>query len=131
MGDVVSPDGVAKGGRLALVGKLGGVDPDDGQGLGVFRFQRLQLREDVQAVDSAVGPEVEEHHAPAKVAKAKRPGDIEPLHPFRKLGRVDGGTCTKCHSGPPNRNGAVSEHVNRQKAMAERMMTSRRPASSP
>jgi hypothetical protein len=68
MGDLVSPDGVAKRGRLALVGELGGVDPDNGQGLGVFRFQRLQLREDVQAVDSAGGPELQQHHPPAEIS---------------------------------------------------------------
>lgn len=68
MGDLVSPDGVTERSRLPLIGELGGVDPDDRQGLGVFRFQRLQLREDVQAVDSAVGPEVEQHHPPAEIS---------------------------------------------------------------
>jgi len=89
VGDLVSPDGVAKGGGLAFVGELGGVNPDDGECPGVLGFQRLQLREDVQAVDSAVGPEVQEHHASPEVGETERPRSIEPLHALGKLGRVD------------------------------------------
>jgi hypothetical protein len=90
MGEVMAPDGVAKRGGFTLVGELGRVDPDDRQGLRIFGFQRLQLREDVQAVDSAVGPEVEQDHAPAEIGEAERPGGIEPLQALGKLRGVNG-----------------------------------------
>jgi hypothetical protein len=89
MRDLVAPDGVTEGGRLALVGKFGRVYPDDGQGIGERGFQRLQLREDVQAVDSAVRPEIEQDHASTQVREAERTWGVEPLHTLGKLGRVD------------------------------------------
>jgi len=72
MSNLVTSDRVAKGDCLPLIGKLGGMDPDDRQGQGEFRFQRLQLREDVQAVDSAVGPEVEQDQPSAEIREAER-----------------------------------------------------------
>ena len=72
MGDLVAPDRVAKGDCFTLVGELRGMDPDDRQGPGEPGFQRLQLREDVQAVDSAVRPEVEEDHASPEIREAER-----------------------------------------------------------
>ena len=101
MSDLVAPDGVAKGDRFPLVGKLCGVDPDDRQSQRESGFQRLQLREDVQAVDSAVRPEVEQDRASAQIREAKRPWGIEPLHALRKLRRVDYRAGTGCHGQPP------------------------------
>ena len=72
MSDLVTVDGVMEGGRMALVRKLCRVDSDDRQDLRVLGFQRLQLREDVQAVDSAVGPEIQQDHAASKFGEAKR-----------------------------------------------------------
>ena len=101
MVDLVAPDGVAKRGCLPLVGKLRRMDPNDRQGLGKPGIQRLQLREDVQAVDSAVGPEVEQDHASPEICEAERMRGVEPLHAFGKLRCVDRRAGTRCHSQPP------------------------------
>ncbi len=97
MRDLMAPDGVAEGGRLALVGKFGRVYPDDGQGIGERGFQRLQLREDVQAIDSAIRPEIEQDHASSEVREAERTWGVEPLHTLRKLPRVDCRAGASCH----------------------------------
>ncbi len=54
-----------------LPGELGGVHADDGEPLPrVARVPVPQLRDHVLAVVSAVGPELDEHHAPAERARA-------------------------------------------------------------
>jgi hypothetical protein len=53
--------------------ELGGMNADDDQFTGEFTFQLPQLREDVEAVDSAVGPEVEDDQLAAQVGERERP----------------------------------------------------------
>jgi len=104
MSDLVASDSVAKGGCLALLGEFGGVNPDDDQDIVVRGFQRLQLREDVQAVDSAIRPEIEQHHASSEVREAERMWRVEPLQTLRKLRRVDRWAGASCHGEPPSCN---------------------------
>jgi hypothetical protein len=105
MRDVMPANGVTKGRRLPLVGKLCRVDPDDGQALGVPGFQRLQLREDVQAVNSAIGPEVEEDHAPAEIGETEGLRDVEPLQPLGELRGANGRLRASRHGDPPDLDG--------------------------
>ena len=53
--------------------ELGGVDADDDQFVGKLVLELPQLREDVQAVDSAVGPEVEQDQLAAQIGQRQRP----------------------------------------------------------
>lgn len=66
--DCVEPDrGVTNARRLALGGVFAAMDTDDGDLIGVPRFELPQLQEDVHAVDSAIGPEVQQQQLAAEV----------------------------------------------------------------
>ena len=67
-----------QGVRVGLVDELGRVDADDDQLIGVRLLDRAQLVEDVQAVDAAERPEVEQHEAAAQVAEVEGRGGVEP-----------------------------------------------------
>ena len=45
---------------------------------GVFRFQPLQIRNDVDAVDAAVGPEIEQHNFALQSGERKRLVGVQP-----------------------------------------------------
>ena len=64
---------------LGLVDELGRVDADRHQDVGVVCLERAQLVEDVQAVDAAEGPEVEQDDLAAQVGQREgaTPG-VEP-----------------------------------------------------
>ena len=65
--------------RVGLVLELGRVHPDDGQRVGVLRLDRTQLVEDVEAVDTAEGPEVENEDATPEVGQRQGPSaGVEP-----------------------------------------------------
>jgi hypothetical protein len=65
-GDLVAADDLPDVlGRL-LVGELGGMHAYDDQLIGKARFELLQVRQDVNAVDAAVRPEVEQHDLAAQ-----------------------------------------------------------------
>ena len=59
MFDLVAQDDAPDVLRLFFVLKLRGVDADHDQLIRVLGFKFLQIRNDVDAVDAAVGPEVE------------------------------------------------------------------------
>ena len=65
----VALDGLRQRDRVGLVHELRRVHADHDQLVGVLLLQRAQLVEDVQAVDAAEGPEVEQHEAAAQVAQ--------------------------------------------------------------
>ena len=52
-------------------------------------FELPQLRKDVQAVDSAEGPEVEQDQLAAQVAEGERAPGVEPVGVGREIGCVD------------------------------------------
>jgi hypothetical protein len=67
------------------------VDADDDERLvRQLAFQRRQHGQRVQAVDSGVGPEVEQHHAAEEVARLERPLDVQPDGVGGQLGGADG-----------------------------------------
>ena len=87
MVDGVAADGLRDGlGRL-LLGKLGRMDADDGERVGVTLLQLPQLRKDMQAVNSAEGPEIEDHQPAGEVGQPQRPVGIDPVLTGRKLRR--------------------------------------------
>ena len=64
---------------LPFRGKLRRVHADHHQRIGVFLFELLQLRQDVHAVDAAVGPEVEHHELAAERCQFQRLSRVHPL----------------------------------------------------
>jgi hypothetical protein len=62
-------------------------------------FQLPQLRKYVNAVDSAVCPEVEQDDFSAEIREPERPvSGVNPIQISRKIGRPDRGHCGRiCH----------------------------------
>ena len=73
---------------VALVGELGRVDADNHQLVRKFLLQLLQLRDDMHAVDAAVGPEVQDDGLAFELRQLDRLLSIQPVRPFRELRRV-------------------------------------------
>ena len=71
-------DGLGERHRVGLVHELRRVHADDDQLLGEPLLQRPQLVDDVQAVDAAEGPEVEQHEAAAQVAQGDGAVGVQP-----------------------------------------------------
>jgi hypothetical protein len=69
--------------------KFRGMDPDDRQVVREFAFEIPQLRNDVDAIDSAVGPEVENDDFAAQLPDRQR-RRIEPLEIGRKFRSANG-----------------------------------------
>jgi len=57
--DLVAQDDPTDVLRLLFILKLGGVNADHHELARVFRFKLLQIGNDVDTVDAAVGPEIE------------------------------------------------------------------------
>ena len=56
-------------------------------------FELPQLRKYVDAVDSPVGPEVQQQQLPAKIGEAEAsPAGMYPVHTVREVGSAHGGT---------------------------------------
>jgi hypothetical protein len=69
---------------VPLCRELGGVDADHNQIIAVALFELPQLWKQMDAVDSAVGPEVENHQLPTQITHSRRLLDVEPGKPDRK-----------------------------------------------
>ena len=54
-----------------------------------FRSRYAEVRHQVQAVDAAVGPEVEQHDLAAQLAQRQRPARVQPRGGAAQLGRVN------------------------------------------
>ena len=67
MGYPISENGLPDVAGIFLVGELGRMDADHNQLICVFRFEALELRNNVHAVDTAIGPEVEQNNLSAQV----------------------------------------------------------------
>ena len=77
--DAVPLDRVGEGGRVLLVLELRRVHPDDDQDVGVPLLDRAQLVQDVQAVDAAERPEVQQDDLAAQVGEGEAPrSGVEP-----------------------------------------------------
>ena len=125
--DGVALDGGDQRVRVGLVDELRRVDADDDQLLGVLLLHRAQLVEDVQAVDAAERPEVEQDEAASEVADGQRGGGVEPaaagelggtdMHPPILARRRDAGaTRVRAH-----------EHTSRGRQRRRRADRLRRP----
>src|SRR3989442_11124709 len=89
MADVEAEDGGADGVGLPLAQELRRVHTDDGELLAPLALELPQLRKDVQAVDSAEGPEVEQDQLAVQVAEGERAPGVEPVGVGREIGCVD------------------------------------------
>ena len=89
--NAVAPDNLPDVLRRLLVGELGGVHADDHELVGEPLFELLQVRNDVDAVDAAVGPEVEQDHLSSKRLQRERCRHVEPGDRPAQLGRTNRG----------------------------------------
>ncbi len=99
--DVQSTNRILKMNVEALGRVLGAMDADDEELIVEVGFEIPQLRDDVQAVDSAVGPEIENDELASQVGDLQRALGVEPGQPIRELGRTDGSRVHARHSSSP------------------------------
>jgi hypothetical protein len=71
-----------------FVREFGRVDANDHQFVGVFLLQFPQLRKDVDAVDSTIGPEVQDNNLPRQIGLGQRTVCIHPLQTNGKFRSV-------------------------------------------
>ena len=74
------------------------MDADNHQRFEELLFQLPQLRKYVHAVNSAVGPELQDYQLAAQVSKADREVCVDPLEALRKLRCVDLACVLRCHA---------------------------------
>ena len=84
--DVIPHDRIGDVVGIFFGRELRRVDADDDDLVGIGLFELLEFREDMHAVDAAVGPEVDHHPLAAQVLEPDRAGRIEPLGIPGKLG---------------------------------------------
>ena len=75
--DVVSQDSTPDVLDIFLGIEFWGMDSEDHQLVWVFLLELFQHRQDVHAVDAAVGPEVQQHDLAAEVTDVDRTGGVE------------------------------------------------------
>jgi hypothetical protein len=91
--------------RNPLGDELPAVHADYRDPVGELSLQGAQLGRDVLTVDAPVGPEVDEHHAPAersqrRLTRASLPTTrVHPLEPRRELGRAHGTSISERRCG--------------------------------
>ena len=74
---------------LAFVGELRRVHADDHELVGVLLLEALQIREDVDAVDAPIGPEVQEDDLPLQVVQGQRRGRVDPVEAGGEVRSID------------------------------------------
>ena len=89
MVDLVAVDRRDQGLVVGLVRELRRVDADDDEHVGVALLDLAQLVDDVQAVDAAERPEVEQHDAPAQPGQRQRLRGVDPAAGAVELGGPD------------------------------------------
>ena len=72
--------------RVALVLELGRMNADDGQYVAKLGLETVQVRDDVDAVDAAIRPEVEQDDAPLEIGDRQRLVDVDPVQIGREVG---------------------------------------------
>ncbi|MCG3159745.1 MAG: hypothetical protein JMDDDDMK_00762 [Acidobacteria bacterium] len=87
--DLVAQDRLPNLLRALFVEELRRMHADDHKLIRIFRFELLQVGDDVHAVDAAVSPEIEQHDFSAQIAQADRLFSVEPFGSRREIGRVD------------------------------------------
>ena len=76
--------------RAALVLELRRVDADHDERVAPLLFEPVEVGDDVEAVDAARRPEIEEHEPAAQGPKRDRRGGVEPGEAGREVGGADG-----------------------------------------
>ena len=71
---------------IAFIVEFGRVNADHHEFLGKLRFEPLEIGDDVNAVDAAVRPEVEDDDLAAQLLEGQRPVGVEPIESGRELG---------------------------------------------
>lgn len=89
MPDVVAHDGLLNAVRFLFGLELARMHANHHQFVGIFGFKGFQVGNDVQAVDAAVGPEVEQDDFPAQLGERQRARNVEPGHAAFQFGRAD------------------------------------------
>src|SRR5687768_10194848 len=93
---------VANARRLPLGDVLTAVHTDDGDGPGEPLLELPQLRKHMDAVDSAVGPEVEEQHLAAEIGEREAPtAGVQPVEGVGEIWSADGGRGEPVGHGDP------------------------------
>ena len=90
MAYLVAQYGFADAGGVALVGKLGAMDANHDQFVGVLLLQLRQVGQGVDAIDAAQSPEIEDHDLAAQVLHANGAGRVQPGDASVQLGGQDG-----------------------------------------
>ena len=91
IGGAEADGGVSNALAVALRGVLAAMNTDDRDGIGEALLDLPQLREDMDAVDSAIRPEVEQQQLPAEVAEGEpATAGVKPVEGVRKVGCADG-----------------------------------------
>src|SRR5208282_6861189 len=96
MMEVVAADRVFDAGGILLVGEFGRMDTYHHDLVGKFFFDAAQSRNDLDAVDAAFRPEIENHHASVQAGDGKWRRHVEPLKPGARDFR-----CTHSRKTPP------------------------------
>src|SRR5688572_29659963 len=78
MFNLVSEDDAANVLGIFFVFEFGGMNADDNQLVRIFLLQPLEIRNDVNAVDAAVGPEVEQDNFALQPSERKRLVRVQP-----------------------------------------------------
>ena len=86
MFQLVTTDGVMQIAGVFLIREFCRVNSNDYEFVSIFLFQLPQLRKYMGAVDSTIGPEIQDDYLPLKFLHRHRPVSINPIHVFRKRG---------------------------------------------
>ena len=93
---LIALHGLVDVGPFLLIGELGRMNADDHQLACILLFQFPQLRKNVCAVDSTVGPEVEDHDLASQLLHGQGAVSVDPFQPLGELRGIDlaGERCT-------------------------------------
>ena len=86
MFQLVATDGFMKIAGVFLIWKFCRMNAYDYEFISIILFQFPQLRKYMGAVDSTIGPEIQDNDLPLKFLHRHRPVSIDPIHVFRKRG---------------------------------------------
>ena len=89
MVDAIAPHDLTQVFGLAFGIELGGMYADHHHFIRVFLLDPLQHGDDMQTVDAAIGPEVQDDDLARQAAHRQRIVDIDPIQLRRELGRLE------------------------------------------
>ena len=107
MGSAQPNGGIADVRGLPLRRVLAAVNANHGEIVRKLLLELPQLREDMDAVDSAIGPEVQQQHPPAKVSE--REPSSAGVDPVERIGEIGSANGWRVHGGMRVRSGISCE----------------------